>query len=97
MRERMDVRARDSFMRRSPACARCLQSKATDVHHSRGKLGSLMNDERYWIPLCRTCHRWAHDNIAMARKIKISVYTQTHGTMRIPLICEKGGWDSLPR
>lgn len=28
----------------------------SDNHHIRGKVGPLLLDERYWLPVCRTCH-----------------------------------------
>ena len=59
-------------------CAKC-GKPATENHHSRGKLGELLMDEQFWIPMCRPCHRWVHDNIAKARKTK--------------LICDKGLWN----
>lgn len=41
--------------------------EAADVHHWRGRIGSLLTDERYWLPVCRTHHRWIGDNPNEAR------------------------------
>ena len=38
-----------------------------DVHHVRGRLGDLLTDTRYWLPLCRRHHDWVGDNPAKAR------------------------------
>ena len=64
------------------ACARCGHNVWGEVcvHHSRGKLGSLREDMKHWIPLCLKCHTFVHNNIDEARKER--------------LICEKGLWNS---
>jgi len=41
---------------------------ATDVHHRRGKAGTLLIDQRYWVPICRPCHDWIDQNRAEARE-----------------------------
>lgn len=50
-----------------------------DCHHSRGKLGPLLMDERFWVPTCRSLHSWIQDNPAEARTLG--------------LLCEKGLWN----
>lgn len=35
---------------------------ATEVHHKRGRIGSLLCDGRHWLLVCRTAHHWIHDN-----------------------------------
>jgi hypothetical protein len=70
---------RAKYLAANKRCARC-HKQATDIHHTRGKLGKLLCDERYFKPMCRTCHRWVHDNIQAA--------------MDAGLICEKGLWNS---
>src|SRR5688572_4177996 len=29
---------------------------ATDRHHTRGRVGTLLHDRRFWLPLCRCSH-----------------------------------------
>lgn len=46
--------------------------KTTDVHHSRGRRGKLLLDQRYWIGVCggpQGCHGWIHAHPAEARKL----------------------------
>ena len=64
------------------ACKRCGHYTPGEVcvHHSRGRLGSLKEDIRHWIPLCLRCHDWVHNNIGMAREDGY--------------ICEKGLWNT---
>jgi len=32
-------------------------------HHKKGRVGDLLNDVRYWMPICYNCHRWIHDHV----------------------------------
>lgn len=58
-------------------------ARATDVHHSRGRIGALLLDERFWIPICRECHVWIHQHPAAARN---------HG-----LLAPVGQWNVRPK
>ena len=61
---------RRKFLNLNPWCraniAGCT-GHATDVHHTRGRAGSLLLDERFWIPACRRCHDWIRSNVIEAR------------------------------
>lgn len=62
-------KVRDQFMKEHPNCQARLQGctiKATDTHHSRGKIGDLLTDKRYFKALCRSCHNFleVHPDIA---------------------------------
>lgn len=50
-----------------------------DVHHSRGRAGSLLLDWRHWRALARECHQWVESNPVEAR--------------RRGLLCEPGLWN----
>ena len=39
-------------------CAVYPTLRATEIHHIRGRLGPLLNDERYWLAVSRQGHRW---------------------------------------
>lgn len=45
---------------------------ATDVHHMRGRVGSLYLDVGWWKALCRTHHQRATDNPAEAIRLGVS-------------------------
>jgi len=64
---------------RFPAC----RHRTGDVHHSRGRLGVLLVDVRFWIPLCRRHHDWVGQNPAQARELN--------------LLCPVGSWNSPHR
>jgi hypothetical protein len=34
-----------------------------------GREGPLLLDERYWMPVCRTCHDWIEDHGRLAREL----------------------------
>lgn len=53
--------------------------QCTDVHHQRGKLGPLLMDKRFWIPVCRGLHNWIGAHPAEARKLG--------------LLCHPGEWN----
>lgn len=50
-----------------------------DNHHKRGRLGPLLMDERYWIPVCRNLHDWIGNHPEEARKVG--------------LLCQPGEWN----
>jgi hypothetical protein len=58
---------RMAFLKNNPACRECGRSKGLSIHHSRGRAGSLMLDEKFWIVLCWAHHRQVHDNPDWAR------------------------------
>lgn len=51
---------------------------ATQCHHSRGRIGRLLLDRRFWTPVSAAGHEWIHANIEEARGIG--------------LICQRGEW-----
>jgi hypothetical protein len=42
---------------------------SSEVHHVRGRLGTLKFDTRFFCPTCRECGRWVHANPAKARAL----------------------------
>jgi hypothetical protein len=45
-----------------------ISAKLNEVHHTRGRAGGLLCDERFWIALSKQGHRWVHENIEESRK-----------------------------
>jgi len=41
---------------------------ATEVHHANGRRGKRLIDTDYFVAVCRTCHRWIHDNPKEAKQ-----------------------------
>lgn len=40
----------------------------TDIHHKRGRVGSLFLDERYWVALSREGHKYVEEHPAWAKE-----------------------------
>ncbi len=78
-------RAKD-FLVRNAWCAWGLKQtppqhiRATQVHHTRGRIGRLLLDERFWVAVSAAGHEWIHRNIEAARQLG--------------LICERGLWNT---
>ena len=70
------LRLRKEFLGAHPYCEACqiVWSKwlpvhpATDVHHMEGRGVNFLRVEM-WLPVCRKCHRWIHDNPSEARRL----------------------------
>jgi hypothetical protein len=58
-----------------PGCG----SRKADCHHTRGRVGALLLDERFWLPLCRRHHDWVVANPQRARELG--------------LLCQRGHWN----
>lgn len=41
---------------------------ATDIHHKAGRIGELLTNTSYFLPVCRACHRYIHDHSAWAEE-----------------------------
>lgn len=64
---------RKDFLERRSMCEMripqiCTQ-KATDVHHKNGRTGDNYLNVSTWIPGCRQCHDWVHNNPRLAREL----------------------------
>lgn len=72
------------FKLENPFCACCPKRKMVPRptehnHHQRGKLGPLLTDVRFFIPVCFNCHAWIGDHPVEARAIG--------------MLCEEGEWN----
>lgn len=69
-------KVRDQFMKEHPNCQARLQGctiKATDCHHSRGKVGDLLTDKRYFKALCRSCHNYIETHPSQSKEMGFSL------------------------
>jgi hypothetical protein len=48
-----------------------LLQPATECHHMRGRAGSLLTDERYFLPCCRGHREWIHEHPRLSREMGI--------------------------
>ena len=56
---------RRGFLAIIPNCQIC-GSKASDIHHRNGRFKERLNDQDYWLAVCRPCHDNIHHNPAWA-------------------------------
>jgi hypothetical protein len=46
---------------------------AEEVHHAKGRIGALLLDERFWVPLCSAGHQWVTEHPIEAQRLGLSV------------------------
>lgn len=54
-----------------PVALRVFNKKieATEIHHKKGRVGSLLNDTSFWLAVSREGHTWIDNNPDEARKL----------------------------
>lgn len=45
---------------------------ATEIHHSKGRIGANATDVTTFIPLCHSCHRLVEENPQQAKELGLS-------------------------
>jgi len=45
----------------------------TTVHHAKGRIGTLLLNVKYWVPLCMQAHEWVERNPKEAKEKGLSV------------------------
>lgn len=65
---------RDGYLSANKVCEhpKC-KNLSEDLHHAKGRVGSLLTDVRYFKALCRKCHRWVEDNPEEAKALGLSL------------------------
>lgn len=58
---------RDAWLQTQRSCHHCNAVGMLELHHFRGRAGSLLRDVRFWLSLCGGCHRQVYDNPKWAR------------------------------
>jgi len=65
-----------AYLQKHPWCAvypwvgkigRQVRNPATEIHHTRGRAGTLLLDERYWLGVSAAGHDYIHENPQAAR------------------------------
>lgn len=60
-------RERLQFLQIHTVCQCCYVKKAVEIHHARGRISTLLRDQRHWLAVCRTDHNWIGDHPEEAR------------------------------
>jgi hypothetical protein len=71
------------FLNDHPWCAVFPRERATSTHHSRGRDGPLLFDERFFVPTSAVGHAWIDANRNEAREFF------WHGR---PVLAARGDW-----
>lgn len=82
------AKSRKVFLYEHPKCAVFPELRATEIHHTRGRIGELLNMDAFWAPVSRKGHEWINANPAESRN-------RTY--YGLPLLCAVGQWNTVPR
>jgi hypothetical protein len=64
---------RKDFLEKNPKCAVFPNLTATQIHHKKGRIGSLLTDERYFLPVSDEGHKAIEANPEWAYKVGFSM------------------------
>lgn len=56
------------FKDSNPDCE-CCGKTATDIHHKNGRNGDRLNDVKFFMSVCRTCHTYIHEHPKESREM----------------------------
>ena len=67
-------KVRDAYMAEHTICEHpeC-SSPSTELHHKKGRIGSLLTDSRYFCALCHDHHEWSEKNPILAKELGLSM------------------------
>ena len=51
----------------------CLVGQSTEVHHMKGRIGDLLLNQEFWLPVCRLCHDWIENHPKEAKEKGLSL------------------------
>lgn len=66
---------RKQFLEANPECEAKLKmcrGEATDIHHTRGRVGEKLLDTDHWLAVCRPCHLWLESHPVAAKQMGLS-------------------------
>lgn len=69
-------KVRESYLNNNPNCEAklsCCTYEATEIHHKKGRIGNLLQDDAYFLAVCRNCHQWIELNPAEAKERSLSL------------------------
>jgi hypothetical protein len=75
--EREYLKLRKTYLLSSPTCKAHLPNictgTVTDIHHMKGRIGSLLTDTKFFLAVCRPCHDWIELNPKEAKELGYSI------------------------
>lgn len=73
---RIYKKVREIYLNDNPNCEAKLQGcsyEATEIHHKKGRVGNLLQDDFYFLAVCRCCHVWIEENPVKAKELGLSL------------------------
>lgn len=73
---RIYKKVREKYLSDNPNCQAKLiicSYDATEIHHKKGRIGNLLQDDNYFLAVCRSCHRWIEENPAKSKELGLSL------------------------
>lgn len=58
---------RKTFLAYRGSCERCGKERPLEVHHIRGRTGTLLIDRRWFLGICKDCHKFIHEHVKTAK------------------------------
>jgi hypothetical protein len=65
--------AREDYLNNNPFCERCNIKHSLEIHHQKGRVSSLLYNPKYFMAVCRTCHRYIELNPLESLKMGWSI------------------------
>ena len=67
--EKVYRKERDRYLKSFQMCeVKGCPSFALDIHHKKGRIGSLLTDSNYFMGVCRSCHKVIEENPVWAKE-----------------------------
>jgi len=68
-------KVRESYLEDNPNCQAKLSGcsyAATEIHHKKGRIGNLLQDDTYFLSVCRNCHQWIEEHPKESKELGFS-------------------------
>lgn len=55
------------------AKVQCHGMLSNQVHHKKGRIGDLLLNKEFWLPVCNQCHKWIECHPIEAKELGLSL------------------------
>lgn len=74
--EREYLKENKKFLEDNPYCKaeiQCHGMLSNQVHHMKGRIGDLLLNKDFWLPVCTQCHDWIENHPLEAKEKGLSL------------------------
>lgn len=74
--EREYIKENKIYLEEHPYCeakVQCHGMLSSQVHHKKGRIGDLLLNKEFWLPVCGQCHDWIENNPLEAKEKGLSL------------------------